>query len=1572
MTDPTRQNPRGGCGCKPSPTGPRIKSGAGPAGRSTLSRIAGEGAEPRRKPGEAGEGSIGEAEIALHRANAAHLAAAGLYDPGEEHDACGVGFIAAIDGRPRREVVALAIEALKAVWHRGAVDADGKTGDGAGIHVEIPQDFFREHVKDIGHQPRPGVIAVGMIFLPRTDLDGQERCRSIVETEILNGGHAIYGWRQVPINIDVIGDKANATRPEIEQIMIAGPQNVAPEDFERDLYVLRRRIEKRVIAEQVKDFYICSLSCRSIIYKGMFLAEQLTAFYPDLIDERFASRFAIYHQRYSTNTFPTWHLAQPFRILAHNGEINTLRGNINWMKSHETRLASALFAQIEDLKPVIQSGGSDSAALDAAFELLVRAGRPLPAVKTLMVPEAVGDGAHMPRSHRDMYSYSNSVMEPWDGPAALAMTDGHWVLAGMDRNGLRPLRYAVTAGGLLVAGSEAGMIRLDETGIVEKGRLGPGQMIGVDLDAGRLYRDREIKDLMAARRPYGEWVREITPLDSLIREARESVLFERDELRRRQVAVGWSLEDLEMILPPMIEDGKEAVGSMGDDTPLAVLSDRSRGLHHFFRQNFSQVTNPPIDSLRERRVMTLKTRLGNLGNILDEDESQCRLLQLDSPVLSNAEFAAMSASMADTAAEIDCTFTVPPEPDDDGMQDGMALREAIARIRREAEDAVRGGCIHVILSDERLAPERAAIPMILATGAVHSHLVRQQLRTFTSLNVRSAECLDIHYFAVLIGVGATTVNAYLAQETIAERCRRGLVAGGFERALAHYKEAVDQGLLKVMSKMGIAVISSYRGAYNFEAVGLSRTLVADFFPGMPSRISGIGLAGIERKALSLHYRAFAEDFIALPVGGFYRYRRGGERHAFDPSLIHTLQNAVANDSYATYKRYAEAVRQLPPAALRDLLDFKRPGPPISVDEVESITEIRKRLVAPGISFGALGAEAHETLSIAMNRIGAKSDSGEGGEDPARLKPRANGDNPSSAIKQVASGRFGVTAEYLAHARELEIKISQGSKPGEGGQLPGLKVSPIIARLRHSTPGVSLISPPPHHDIYSIEDLAQLIYDLKQVNPEAKVCVKLVARSGIGTIAAGVAKARADVILISGHAGGTGASPQSSIKFAGVPWEMGLSEVHQVLVLNRLRHRVRLRVDGGIKTGRDVVIAAILGAEEFGLGTASLVAMGCILVRQCHSNTCPVGICTQDERLREKFTGTPEKVVNLFSFVAEEVREILASLGARSLNEIVGRTHLLAQISRGSPHLDDLDLNPILAQADPGEYPRYCTLEERNEVPDTLDAQMLRDLKPLFDAGEKMQLTYNVRNTHRAVGTRLSSLVTRRFGMKGLQPGHITVRLRGSAGQSLGAFAVEGLRLEVFGDANDYVGKGLSGGTIVLRPPTASPLLSHQNAIIGNTALYGATGGKMFAAGQAGERFAVRNSGAETVVEGCGSNGCEYITGGTAVILGPVGANFAAGMTGGMAFVYDPEEGFASVVNPETVIWQRVATPHWGGILRALVEEHARETQSRLAAKLIADWDEELPRFWQVVPKEMLTRLAEPLSPQPVRAQAGGD
>ncbi len=1480
------------------------------------------------------------------------------YDPAQEHDSCGVGLIAALDGAPRRDVVQAGIDALKAVWHRGAVDADGKTGDGAGIHIEIPQDFFADAVQRGGAKLMPGPIAVGQVFLPKTDLGAQERCRQIVETEILNFGYLIYGWRQVPINVECIGEKANATRPEIEQIMLWNPKGGDPESFERDLYVIRRRIEKQAIAAQIPELYFCSLSSRSIIYKGMFLAEHLTEFYPDLNDPRFVSRFAIYHQRYSTNTFPTWRLAQPFRMLAHNGEINTVTGNINWMKAHETRLASEeLGPWIEDVKPVVQAGGSDTATLDNVFELLCHSGRDAPMAKALMIPASIGQDATMKPAHRDMFLYCNAVMEPWDGPAAIAATDGRWAIAGLDRNGLRPLRYTITTDKLLIVGSETGMVKLEQERIAEKGRVGPGQTIAVDFAAARFYRDEEVRDLLAARQDFGAWTKRITEIDRIVKtDAPEPVLHQGEALRRRQVAVGYTMEEQELILHPMVEDQQEAVGSMGDDTPIAVLSDRYRGLHHFFRQTFSQVTNPPIDSLRETRVMTLKTRLGNLGNVLDEDANQCDLLQLESPVLSTAEFQAMRVFMGSSVCAVDATF-----PAADGE---AGLRAALERIRREAEEGVRAGCTHVILTDEAADADRAAIPMILATGTVHTYLVRQSLRTFTSLNVRSAECMDVQYFAVLIGVGATTVNAYLAQESIADRHRRGLFGDiTLKQAVTRYKKAVDKGLLKVMSKMGISVISSYRGGYNFEAIGLSRALVAEFFPGMTSRISGIGLPGIARKVLDQHALAWNEDAVTLPVGGVYKLRRhGGETHGFDPALIHMLQSAVASDSFALYRRYAEGVRKLPAIAPRDLLDFRTDGrTPISVDEVESITEIRKRLVAPGISLGALSPEAHETLSIAMNRIGAKSDSGEGGEDSARYKPRPNGDNASSAIKQIASGRFGVTAEYLNNCREIEIKVAQGAKPGEGGQLPGIKVSALIGRLRHSTPGVMLISPPPHHDIYSIEDLAQLIYDLKQINPDATVTVKLVSRSGIGTIAAGVAKAKADAILISGHSGGTGASPQSSIKYAGLPWEMGLSETHQVLMLNRLRHRVKLRTDGGIKTGRDVVIAAMLGAEEFGVGTASLVAMGCIMVRQCHSNTCPVGVCTQDEALRAKFEGTPEKVINLFSFIADDVRHILANLGFRTLAEVIGRTDLLHQVSRGADILDDLDLNPLLAQADPGPYARYCTLEGRNEVPETLDAQMIADAPALFEHGEKMQLQYTIRNTHRAIGTKISSRITRRFGMFGLQPGHLTVRLRGSAGQSLGAFAVQGLKLEVFGDANDYVGKGLSGATIVVRPAPSSTLLSQHNTIIGNTVLYGATAGALFAAGQAGERFAVRNSGAEAVVEGCGSNGCEYMTGGTAVILGPVGDNFGAGFTGGMAFVYDPDALFEQRINPDTLLWQRISHPHWNQVLRGLVARHVAETNSRYAARLLHEWDRTVAKTWQVVPKDYVKHLPVPLT-----------
>ena len=1500
----------------------------------------------------------GEQFVANYKANAEKLTAAHAYHPSQEHDSCGVGMVVAVDGKPRREVVTAGIEALSVLFHRGAVDADGKTGDGAGVHLEIPQDFYRAHVEQTGHVvPDFETLCVGQVFLPKSDLGAQEACRTIVESEILAAGYYIYGWRQVPVDISIIGEKANATRPEIEQIMIANRRGLAGDDLERNLYLVRRRIEKRVLDEHISSFYICSLSCRSIIYKGMFLAEQLTSFYPDLLDPRFISTFAIYHQRYSTNTFPTWHLAQPFRMLAHNGEINTLLGNVNWMKAHECRLSHPVFGDaIEELKPIIQPHGSDSAILDNVFELMCRGGRTAPMTRCLLVPESISQNTVMPQAHKDLFGYCNAVMEPWDGPGAMCATDGRWVIGYMDRNGLRPMRYTLTKDGLLIVGSETGMVRVNNAEVVEKGRVGPGEMIGVDLKEGKFFHDKELKDNLAAKRPFGQWIQNTTHLDTLTKASKVAKPpLAKEDLLRRQAAFGMTLEDMELILHPMGLDGKEAIGSMGDDAPLAVLSDNYRGLHHFFRQNFSQVTNPPIDSLRETRVMTLNTRLGNLGNILDENPAQLELLQLSTPVLTTAQFQAMRKYMGDAAGDIDCTFEV------DGGEN--ALRAAIARIQAEAEEAVRAGKRHIVLTDENIDEKRAAIPMILAAGGVHTHLIRQKLRTFTSVNVRSGECLDVHYFAVLIGVGATTVNAYLSEEAINDRQRRGLFGDmSLEDCTKRFQKAIGDGLLKVMSKMGISVISSYRGGYNFEAVGLSRALAAEFFPGMSSRISGLGLGGIQNKVIEQHQKAFRSGVVTLPVGGFYRYRaNSGDAHGHDGRLIHILQTAVEKDAYVTYLKYSEGLRKLPPINLRDLLDFRKTAKPIAAEYVESTTEIRKRLLTPGMSLGALGPEAHGTLNIAMNRIGAKSVSGEGGEVRARYKPSPNGDNANSAVKQIASGRFGVTAEYLNQCREIEIKVAQGAKPGEGGQLPGFKVTVEIATLRHATPGVMLISPPPHHDIYSIEDLAQLIYDLKQINPKARVCVKLVARTGIGTIAAGVAKANADIILISGHSGGTGASPQTSIKFAGLPWEMGLTEAHQVLTLNRLHHRVVLRTDGGIKTGRDVVMAAMMGAEEFNIGTTSLVAMGCIMVRQCHSNTCPVGVCTQNLELRKKFTGTPEKVVNLFSFIAEEVRDILASLGFRSLDEVIGRTDLLHQVSRGGAHLDDLDLNPLLVQPDSGGLPTRNMVKGRNEVAETLDAQMIADARPLLDEGEKMQLTYNVRNVDRAIGTKLSHMIVKKYGMDGLQPGHITVRLRGSCGQSLGAFAVQGLRLEVWGDSNDYVGKGLSGGTIVIRPTTSANFRWNENTIIGNTVLYGATSGRLFAAGQAGERFCVRNSGAVTVIEGCGSNACEYMTGGMAVILGTVGANFGAGMTGGMAFVYDKDNLFEHRVNRDSIIYQRIEVGHYETLLRNLVTEHHRATSSPWAEQLLVHWDREVRHFWQVVPKEMLSRLDVPVT-----------
>jgi len=1497
--------------------------------------------------------------LKTYEKNRDHLIANHAYNPDDEHDACGVGLVASIDGTPRRDVVEMSIQALKNVWHRGAVDADGKTGDGAGIRVDIAQEFFKAQVERTGHKASSAKVAVGMIFLPRTDFGAQEAARTIVETELLKEGFYIYGWRQVPIEVSVIGEKARATRPAIEQVMFRDPKGRKGNKLERELYIVRRRIEKRVIAAAIPSFYVCSLSVQTIIYKGMFLAEDIDVFYPDLKDERFVSRAAIYHQRYSTNTFPQWWLAQPFRMLAHNGEINTVKANTNFMKSHEKKMASSAFGdRAEDVKPIIQKGSSDSAALDATFELLVRAGRTAPMAKTLLVPEAYSKrGDLMPDNWRALYEYCNAVMEPWDGPAALAAYDGRWCVAGLDRNGLRPLRYSISDDGIIAIGSETGMCPMSEKSITRKGAIKPGRMIAVDLDEGKFYNSTDILNELSDKRPYKKWLGKVDNLDEKLSGSEPTPTLSGEKLSRRQMSCGQSLEDLELILSPMAETGKETVGSMGDDTPLAVLSNIYRPLSHYFRQNFSQVTNPPIDPLRETRVMGLKTRFRNLRNILAEDKSQTNeMLVLESPVMTTGMLARFLSLVGPKKATIiDCTFEI---SETDNVPRGQVLKDTLARIKKAAQDAVEAGSENIILTDEYVSDVRAAAPIILCVGAVQTHLVEQGLRSSCSILVRSAECLDTHYFAVLIGAGATAVNAYMAQDSLLDRVSRGLLDMDANTAVAQYKKAIEGGLLKIISKMGISVISSYRGGNNFEALGLSRALVGENFPGMTSRISGIGLAGLEAKILDAHENAYHPAVIRLPVGGLYRVRAKGERHAYQAEMIHMLQEAVGDEDLELYKKYAALVNSAAPIQIRDLLDIKPQAKPLPLHRIQSVNEIRRRFCTPGMSLGALSPEAHGTLNIAMNRIGAKSVSGEGGEDRARYKTLPNGDNPNSAVKQIASGRFGVNAEYLNQCREIEIKVAQGAKPGEGGQLPGFKVTEMIAKFRNATPGVTLISPPPHHDIYSIEDLAQLIYDLKQINPTARVAVKLVASSGVGTIAAGVAKAKADTILIAGHNGGTGASPNTSLKYAGIPWELGLSEAHQVLTLNNLRDQVTLRTDGGLKTGKDIVIAAMLGAEEYGIGTLSLVAMGCIMVRQCHSNTCPVGVCVQDPRLREKFTGTPEKVINLMTFIAEDVREILAALGVERLEDIIGRTDMLTQVSRGAEHLDDLDLNPILARVD--NRPVKDTRKDRIDVPDTLDVGILADAKQLFERGEKTHLIYSVQNTHRAVGTRTSSHIYQKFGAEGLPDGHLTVRLRGSAGQSLGAFGMKGLRLIVDGDANDYVGKGLSGAEIIVAPQGRTRISGHESAIIGNTCLYGATKGSLMASGRAGERFCVRNSGAVTVVEGCGTNGCEYMTGGMAVILGDVGDNFGAGMTGGMAFIYDESEMFEKAVNPDSVIWQRFESQHWEECCKALIAQHADQTGSEFSRKLLLEWALERGKFWQVVPKEMLSRMDVPL------------
>ncbi len=1465
-----------------------------------------------------------------------------------EKDACGVGFIANRSGSQNHAILEMAIQAVTNLTHRGAVAADAKTGDGAGILTQIPEKLFKKELEALGVNLNSiNDLAVGMIFLPGNDLVAQKRGREIVADILQQYGFPLLGWRSVPVDESALGEKALATVPLIQQVLIGRPPHIPADKFEQRLYLLCKELEHRITNEKLDEFHIASFSHRTILYKGLLVAPQLAMFYSDLRDVDFEASLAVFHQRYSTNTSPTWSLAQPFRMLAHNGEINTLMGNRNWMRAREAEMNSPVWNEdIKKLAPIINPYGSDSMSLDNVLELLTHSDRSILHSMMCLMPEAYEQIPDMPPDLKACYEYLSCVSEPWDGPAAVAFTDGNIVGASLDRNGLRPARYKVTDDGLVVMGSEVGIIELDDSRVVKKGRLGPGQMIAVDTVRGQLLTDTDIKTEVANQKPYANWAKQITHLDELKPQPLGTITPVPDNLETPQKAFGYMIEDVERFIKPMVLQAKEAVGSMGDDTPPAVISKHPRLLYHYFKQLFAQVTNPAIDSLRERLVMSLTTYLGKRHSLLTETEKHARVIRLTSPILTNEELEALKAQ---NLPEFKHTTIPVCFPVASGTQ---GLENALDTLCEHVLDVVNSGNTLLILSDKDIKAELAPIPMLLAVGAVHHYLIREGKRRQVSLIVEAGDPREEHHYAVLLGYGADAINPYLAFSTIVQLAENDEFEElSTEQAITNYKEAVEKGILKIMAKMGISTVSSYRGAQIFEAIGINASVIDRCFTGTPSRLSGIGFEHIAAETLHFHTKAFGatDERKTLQEAGYFRFRRHGEFHAFNPTVFKALHKFVKSGEAEDYTEYAEAVEEGEPSSLRDLLAFK-PSNPISIEEVEPAEDIVRRFTTGSMSFGALSRETHETLAIAMNRLGAKSGSGEGGEDSGRFERQPNGDLASSALKQVASGRFGVTPQYLASARELEIKMAQGSKPGEGGQIPGHKVTLEIAKIRHSIPGVPLISPPPHHDIYSIEDLAQLIYDLKQVNPRAKVAVKLVSEFLIGTIASGVAKGYADVIQISGHEGGTGASPLSSIKNAGTPWELGLAETQHRLVENELRDRVVLRVDGGMRSGRDVVIASMLGAEEYGFGTTAMVATGCVMARQCHLNTCPVGVATQDPALRAKYPGTPEMVVNFMLGVANEVRAILANLGHRCLNDIIGRPELLELADLVNyPKAATLDLTEILTSADPtGKSPRYH-LQERNDRVDTpLDDQILQDAETAIANKEPIQLSYPIRNTHRTVGAKLSGEIAFRYGDTPLPKETIRCHFTGSAGQSFGAFCISGIQFILTGEANDYVGKGMAGGELVVKPSPDARFEPHENTIIGNTVLYGATSGSLYAAGRAGERFCVRNSGATTVVEGVGDHGCEYMTGGTVVILGETGRNFGAGMTGGSAYVLDENQQFEEKINSQLIKLERITEKVDEDTLVGLVQKHFELTGSQRAEKILANWDTFLPLFWKVV------------------------
>jgi glutamate synthase (NADPH/NADH) large chain len=1495
------------------------------------------------------------------------MANKGLYNSKFEHDACGIGFVANIKSNKSHQIVSDALTILENMEHRGACGCENNTGDGAGILIQTPHEFFfDECIKHGIHLPPYTKYGVGVLFFPK-DIRLREECRDIFNRTAETLGLEIMGYRRVPVNTDGIGPTALSVEPEIEQVFIACPDHINnPDDFERKLFVLKNYATHTIQSTVRKDaigFYVASLSYKIVIYKGQLTSMQLRNYFPDLSNKKIVSAFGLIHSRFATNTFPSWKLAQPFRYIAHNGEINTLQGNLNWLRTSEKGFISQFFTkeEMDMLLPVVDESQSDSACLDNMIELLTLCGRSIPHVMMMLIPEAWDENEHMDPAKKAFYEFHASFMEPWDGPASISFTDGKLIGATLDRNGLRPSRYCITTDDRVIMASETGVLPVDPKLVKEKGRLQPGKMFVVDLEEGRIISDEEIKSKICTQKPYSEWLNKYKIRLEELPEPR--VMFthlEHQQVFKYQKAFGYTTEDLDVLIAPMALHGKEPTGSMGSDVPLAVLSDEPQHLSSYFKQLFAQVTNPPIDPIREKLVMSLATFVGNNGSLLEEDPLSCHCVALRHPVLSNHDLEKIRS--IDTgifqAKTLQTYFIADGKPG--------SLQRGIERLCRYAVDAVMDGFEVLILSDRAIDSEHAAIPSLLATSAVHHHLIKKGLRGQVGLVIEAGDVWEVHHFACLIGFGATAINPYLALSTI----RDMKISGRLETDLdanhlkKNYVKAVNDGLLKVFSKMGISTLQSYQGAQIFEIIGINKQVIDKYFVGATSRIEGMGLDEIANETLIKHFFSFSKKNIPierLTVGGLYQWKRKGEFHLFNPQTIHLLQHSTRMNDYSVFKKYTKLVndQQEKAATLRSLFQFKNKRPSISIDEVEPAENIYKRFATGAMSFGSISWEAHTTLAIAMNRLGGKSNTGEGGEDEIRYKKLPNGDSMRSAIKQVASARFGVTSEYLTEADELQIKMAQGAKPGEGGQLPGHKVDDWIGRVRHATSGVGLISPPPHHDIYSIEDLAQLIFDLKNANRDARINVKLVSKAGVGTIAAGVAKAKADVILISGHDGGTGASPMSSIKHAGLPWELGLAETHQTLVKNKLRSRVIVQTDGQLKTGRDIAVATLLGAEEWGVATAALIVEGCIMMRKCHLNTCPVGVATQNPELRKRFTGDADHVVNLFKFLTQELREIMAELGFKTINEMVGQVDYLERRENiTNPKYLKLDLSPILYKEPASKFTGLFKSEEQDHgLTDVLDWKLLKAAEPALEKKEKVKQSFKIQNTDRTTGTILSNEISKKYNAKGLPDCTIHFKFTGTAGQSFAAFNTKGVTMELEGDANDYFGKGLSGAKLIVYPSKHAGFVPEENIIIGNVAFYGATSGEAFIRGKAGERFCVRNSGANVVVEGVGDHGCEYMTGGTAIILGETGRNFAAGMSGGIAYVYDVQHNFDSLCNKEMVDLDLIDEED-ENLLHNMIDKHYQFTNSTVAKFILNDFENQLKNFVKVFPKDYKRILTE--------------